>query len=58
VPNQTLSVFDGFSCSHLDGLDALLQSLDGGHNVNDACTFHWLNVISVQVVTDLADNRQ
>jgi len=35
----------------VNGLDALLQSLDGG--CDDACVLPWLSVVSVQVLTKL-----
>ena len=34
-------------------LDALLQSLDGGCDVVDACALHQLSVVSVQMLTKL-----
>jgi hypothetical protein len=37
----------------VNGLDALLQSLDGGCDVVDACALHQLSVVSVQMLTKL-----
>ena len=38
----------------MNGLDALLQSLDGGCDVVDAGALHQLNVVNVQMLTKLA----
>ena len=38
----------------MNGVDALLQRLDGGRDVSDACVLHQLSVIGVQTVTKLA----
>jgi len=37
----------------VNGLDALLQSLDGECDVVDACALYQLSVVSVQVLTKL-----
>ena len=39
----------------MNGIDALLQSLDGGCDIgaHDACVLHQLSVISVQMMTRL-----
>ena len=38
----------------VNGLNALLQSLDGGCDVVDVCALHQLSVVSIQMLTKLA----